>query len=74
MATKFKALIGFTRMKDDELMVTAATIIGAICSVWNSFDWSNLLHTAVVAVIGAAVSYLTSRLLEGRRRRRRRNW
>ncbi len=30
MATKFKALIGFTRMKDDELMVTAATIIGAM--------------------------------------------
>ncbi|PRD56050.1 fibronectin type III domain-containing protein [Sphingobacterium gobiense] len=30
MAIKFKALIGFTRMKDDELMVTAATIIGAM--------------------------------------------
>src|SRR5690606_9653972 len=30
MATKFKALVGFTRMKDDELMVTAATIIGAM--------------------------------------------
>src|SRR5690606_40107387 len=27
MATKFKALVGFTRMKDDELMVTAATVI-----------------------------------------------
>lgn len=30
MATKFKALIGFTRLKDDELMVTAATVIGAM--------------------------------------------
>ncbi|MBD1427763.1 hypothetical protein [Sphingobacterium arenae] len=38
---------------------------------WNSFDWSNLLDTVLVAIVGAAVSYLTSRLLEGRRRR---NW
>lgn len=30
MAINFKALIGFTRMKDDELMVTATTIIGAM--------------------------------------------
>ncbi|WP_270088432.1 hypothetical protein [Sphingobacterium sp. SYP-B4668] len=30
MATKAKALIGFARMKDDELMVAATTIIGAM--------------------------------------------
>ena len=30
MATKFKALISFSRMKDDELMVTSNTIIGAM--------------------------------------------
>lgn len=30
MATKAKALIGFSRMKDDELMVTANTIVGAM--------------------------------------------
>jgi len=52
--------------------VQFGTLGGTICSLWNSVDWSNLLHTALVAVIGAAVSYLTSRLLEGRRRRRRR--
>lgn len=46
------------------------TLGGTVCSVWNSFDWSNLAHTALMAVVGAAVSYFTSRLLEGRRRRR----
>ncbi|SFS39585.1 fibronectin type III domain-containing protein [Sphingobacterium wenxiniae] len=30
MATKFKALIGFARMKDDELVVAANTIVGAM--------------------------------------------
>ncbi len=54
--------------------VQYGTLGGTLCSVWNSFDWSNLLHTALIAVVGAAVSYLTSRLLEGRRRRRRRDW
>ena len=52
--------------------VQLGTLGGTICSVWNSFDWSNLLHTALFAIVGAAVSYLTSRLLEGRRRNRRR--
>ncbi|NGM64152.1 MULTISPECIES: hypothetical protein [Sphingobacterium] len=50
--------------------VQLGTLGGTICSVWNSFDWSNLAHTALMAVVGAAVSYLTSRLLQGRRRRR----
>ena len=54
--------------------VQFGTFGGTVCSIWNSFDWSNLLHTVLVAIVGAAVSYLTSRLLEGRRRRRRRNW
>ena len=30
MATKFKVLVSFTRMKDDELVVSATTIIGAM--------------------------------------------
>ena len=30
MATKFKVLVSFTRMKDDELVVSASTIIGAM--------------------------------------------
>ncbi len=52
--------------------VKFGTLGGTLCSVWNSFDWRNLLHTALLAVMGAAVRYLTSRLLEGKRRRRRR--
>ncbi|WP_165793065.1 hypothetical protein [Sphingobacterium haloxyli] len=51
--------------------VQFGTLGGTVCSLWSSFDWGNLLHSALIAVIGAAVSYLTSRLLEGRRRRRR---
>ncbi|WP_196939075.1 hypothetical protein [Sphingobacterium pedocola] len=51
--------------------VQAGTLGGTLCSIWNSFDWSNMLHTALMAAIGAAVSYLVSRLLQGRRRRRR---
>jgi len=50
--------------------VQFATIGGTICSVWNSFDWGNMLHTAVLAAIGATVSYLVSKLLDRRRRRR----
>jgi hypothetical protein len=50
--------------------VQFGTLGGTICSVWSSFDWGNLAHTALLAMVGAAVSYLTSRLLEGRRRRR----
>ncbi|HLT88010.1 MAG TPA: hypothetical protein VKZ57_10485 [Sphingobacterium sp.] len=50
--------------------VQFATIGGTICSVWNSFDWGNMFHTAVLAAIGATVSYLVSRVLDRRRRRR----
>ena len=50
--------------------VQLGTLGGTVCSVWNSFDWSNLANTALMAVVGAAVSYVTSRLLQGRRRRR----
>ncbi|WP_169305517.1 hypothetical protein [Sphingobacterium alkalisoli] len=50
--------------------VQAGTLGGTCCSIWNSFDWSNLFHTVLMAVIGAAVSYLVSRLLDGKRRRR----
>ncbi|WP_437922092.1 hypothetical protein [Sphingobacterium sp. LRF_L2] len=51
--------------------VPIATMGGTLCSIWNSYDFSNLLNTILLAIIGAAVSYLTSRLLDGRRRRRR---
>jgi len=49
--------------------VQFGTLGGTVCSVWNSFDWGNMLQTAILAAIGAAVSYLVSRLLDGRRRR-----
>ena len=52
--------------------VQAGTLGGTLVSVWSSFDWSDMMNTAVMAVVGATVSYLTSRLLEGRRRNRRR--
>jgi len=51
--------------------VQFGTLGGTLCSLWNSFDWSNLLHTALMAIVGAAVSYLISRLLDRKRRRRR---
>ncbi|WP_181182368.1 hypothetical protein [Sphingobacterium lumbrici] len=50
--------------------VQAGTLGGTCCSIWNSVDWSNMFHTALMAAIGAAVSYLVSRLLDGKRRRR----
>lgn len=51
--------------------VQFGTLGGTVCSVWNSFDWGNLLQTAVLATVGATMSYLVSRMLDGRRRRRR---
>ncbi|NGM62668.1 hypothetical protein G5B30_12150 [Sphingobacterium sp. SGG-5] len=50
--------------------VQVGTLGGTFCSLWNSFDWSNLFQTAVMAAVGATVSYLLSRLLEGKRRGR----
>ena len=51
--------------------VQLGTLGGTLCSVWNSFDWGNMLQTAVLAAVGATVSYLVSSVLEGRRRPRR---
>lgn len=51
--------------------VQFGTLGGTVCSMWSSFDLGNMVQTAVLAAIGAAVSYLVSRLLDGRRRRRR---
>lgn len=49
--------------------VQFGTLGGTVCSVWSSFDLGNMVHTAVLAAVGATVSYLVSRLLDGRRRR-----
>ena len=63
MATKFKALVGFTRMKDDELMVTAATIIGAM---------TDNVHfeqpTPTLAVVQGLLDDFSARLSASRRR------
>ncbi|WP_437921456.1 hypothetical protein [Sphingobacterium sp. LRF_L2] len=50
--------------------VQIGTVGGTLCSLWNSFDWSNLINTILMAIVGATVSYLVSRLLQGKRRRR----
>ncbi|MCS3556212.1 MULTISPECIES: hypothetical protein [unclassified Sphingobacterium] len=50
--------------------IRIGTIGGALCSIWASFSLGDLLHTALVAVVGTMVSFVTSRLL-GRVRRRK---
>lgn len=50
--------------------VQHGTLGGTLCSIGVSFDWSNMAETVLMAVVGAAVSYLLSRLLQGKRRRR----
>ncbi len=49
--------------------VQHGTLGGTLRSLWASFDWSNMAETLLMAVIGATVSYLLSRLLHGKRRR-----
>lgn len=46
------------------------TIGGTLCSIWASFSLGDVLQTALMAVVGTVVSYLTSKLL-GRVRRRK---
>lgn len=52
--------------------VRSGTLGGTLCSLGNTLDWTTLIDTAVVAAIGAAVSYIVSRLLDRRHRRWRR--
>jgi uncharacterized membrane protein YjjP (DUF1212 family) len=44
--------------------VQAGTLGGTLCSIWNSLDWTNVLHTMLMAAVGAIVSYLVSKLLD----------
>ena len=50
--------------------IRIGTIGGTLCSIWASFSLGDLLHTALMAVVGTVVSFVTSRLL-GRVRRRK---
>ncbi|WP_400263410.1 hypothetical protein ACFX5U_10475 [Sphingobacterium sp. SG20118] len=47
------------------------TVGGTLCSIWVSFSFGDLLHTALMAAVGTAVSYTTSRILGkvGKRKR-----
>ncbi|MFD2966750.1 hypothetical protein [Sphingobacterium bambusae] len=49
--------------------VQHGTLGGTLCSIGVSFDWSNMAETVLMAAIGAAVSYLLSRLLHSKRRK-----
>lgn len=55
-------------MKGNDIRI--GTLGGTLCSIYASFSFNDLLQTALMAVVGTAVSYLTSRLL-GRVRRRK---
>ncbi|GHE49714.1 hypothetical protein GCM10017764_35950 [Sphingobacterium griseoflavum] len=49
--------------------VQQGTLGGTLCSLWATFTWSSMAETVLLAAIGATVSYLVSRLLQGKRRR-----
>jgi len=35
--------------------VQLGTLGGTLCSLWISFDWSNLIQTIIMAVLGGCV-------------------
>jgi hypothetical protein len=43
--------------------IRIGTIGGTLCSIWASFSFSDAFQTAIMAVIGTVVSFVTSRLL-----------
>jgi len=48
-------------MKINDIRVGA--LGGTLCSIWASFSLGDVMHTALMAVVGTVVSYATSRLL-----------
>ncbi|MCW2259161.1 hypothetical protein EDF67_101492 [Sphingobacterium sp. JUb78] len=54
-------------MKGNDIRI--GTLGGTLCSIWASFSIGDVLHTALMAVVGTVVSYVTSRLL-GRMRKK----
>ncbi|MEN5434950.1 hypothetical protein ABE545_15035 [Sphingobacterium faecium] len=51
--------------------IRIGTIGGTLCSIWASFSLGDVLQTALMAILGTVVSFVTSRLLclVGKRRR-----
>ncbi|MCS3552368.1 MULTISPECIES: hypothetical protein [unclassified Sphingobacterium] len=49
--------------------IRIGTLGGTLCSIWASFSLADVTHTALMAVVGTVVSYVTSRLI-GRLRKK----
>ncbi|MNY31577.1 hypothetical protein D3C86_1657440 [compost metagenome] len=49
-------------MKMNDIRI--GTLGGTLCSIWASFSLGDVMHTALMAVVGTVVSYLTSRFLD----------
>lgn len=43
--------------------IRIGTLGGTLCSIWASFSLGDVFQTAIMAVIGTVVSFVTSRLL-----------
>lgn len=43
--------------------IRIGTIGGTLCSIWASFFLGDVFQTALMAVVGTVVSFVTSRLL-----------
>lgn len=50
--------------------IRIGTIGGTLCSIWASFSIGDVAQTALMAVIGTVVSFVTSRLLGKLRKRK----
>ncbi|WP_437919847.1 hypothetical protein [Sphingobacterium sp. LRF_L2] len=69
MATKFKALIGFSRWKDDELVVYANTIVNAMTDNAN-FPAPSPALAEVQTVVHDFAMLSKDHFLDGRQQRR----
>lgn len=44
--------------------IRIGTLGGTLCSIWVSFSLDDVMQTALMAIIGTVVSYVTSKLLK----------
>lgn len=49
--------------------IRAGTWTGAICSIWASINFGELLQTVIMAAAGTLVSYVISKLLHKNQKR-----
>lgn len=61
---------GVKAMKLNDIRIS--TLGGTICSIWASISLGDVAQTALMAALGALVSFATSRLLGHWAKRRRR--